>query len=182
MNAMSIISEPPTTWEQCHAAGMTAKEAAAAMGRSANAAYDWATRECVSFAKDPGRSEMRVADFPPLPELTADNVRATDCRRLFVNVAAAALCDLRARIAAAREGKTRKSMTTGQTVPIHRLDVEIIEAMRYLASLDFRLVCECAGIEHEPEAAMAWVLGEVDTPKGVTGRRYFTHAAPSRVG
>lgn len=170
----------PTTWEQCHAAGMTAKEAAAAMGRSANAAYDWATRECVSFAKDPGRSEVRVADFPPLPELTADNVRAADCQRLFVNVATAVLGDFRDRIDAARAGKSTIRMKAGDYSAIQSLGAELREARYYLASYDFRLICEFAGVEHAPEKAMAWVVGEIDTPAGITGRRNFTLTAPRR--
>lgn len=39
-----------TTWEECHAAGMTASEAAKALGKAARSAYHWATKRGLQWA------------------------------------------------------------------------------------------------------------------------------------
>lgn len=180
MNAMSAIIDAPTTWEQCHAAGMTAKQAALAMGKDVRRAYDWANSASVSFAKDPAISAERAVDLPPLPPMTSLNVRFSDCQRLFICVATAALTDLRTRIAGARAGKRSLYLTTGERVGLMTLEAEIREAGRYLRSNDFRLLCEMAGLDHDPERAMAWVIGQFDTPIALTGRRNFPKSAPGR--
>lgn len=166
----------PTTWEQCHAAGMTATQAARAMGKDARRAYEWANSVGATFARDPGRSVAKPVDLPPLPKLDPRSLRASDCQRLFINIATAALSDFRDRIGAARAGKTTLRMKSGDYSPILSLDAELREARYYLASYDFRLICEFAGVENEPEAAMTWVVGGIDTPSGITGRRYPTNA------
>lgn len=50
MNAQTIIAATPLSWAECHALGITAKEAAEARGSSPKAARAWARHHGLKFA------------------------------------------------------------------------------------------------------------------------------------
>lgn len=57
----------PSSWQHCHQAGMTAPEAASAMGRSDNAAYRWARSRGLKWAsRKRGASKERMLELQTL--------------------------------------------------------------------------------------------------------------------
>lgn len=79
-----IIAIP--TFEECHAAGMTCRQATEARGLlSQSSARAWEKRTKQNFALDTSRWKMKQAE-DTLPPLDLDEPEAKDCRALWAAV------------------------------------------------------------------------------------------------
>lgn len=124
------------SWEECHAAGMTAIEAAQARGCNKWNAYKWASDNGVSWVKiTPDYSNRAKTSAPPLDApLSEPDVDA--CRKLWIEVLAdqwsAAFPEFR--------------VNTRYAVTEHHIDYD---ARAWFGTRDCATVCALAGLDSE---------------------------------
>lgn len=132
-------AEPLPSWEECHRAGMTLKEAAAARGVDRATAYHYAARTGLTFKGQTRRAKLKRPDGDAggagNDGAPYDEPDWQSCYSLW----AALLLD---QIGCA----TRSRRATSQS---KREDLEISKARSWMGGHDFRMVCSLLGLEHE---------------------------------
>lgn len=127
------------SWEECHRAGMTLREAAAARGVDVTTAYSYAARTGLTFKGQTRRANPKRhcgdAGGAGNDGAPYDEPDWQSCYSLW----AALLLD---QISCATRSR-------GTTRPSKRDDLEIIQARSWMGGKDFRMVCSLLSLEHE---------------------------------